>query len=705
MSGRPSALALLFITACVWNACGGTDGANGDAPPDAGADATPDSADASAPDSGADANDGATCAPGETESCYSGPTGTEDVGACHAGVRVCAPDGSGFGSCLNEVLPALEICATPVDDDCDGAVNEEGADCTCTPGEASDCYSGAASTLGVGACKAGTQVCKPDGSGYGQCFGEVAPAQETCATPVDDDCDGELNEEGPDCVCVPGSSEECYSGPSAAKGVGASTPGTRTCSALGTAWGPCTGEVLPTAESCATPLDDDCDGEVNEEGADCVCTPGSTLPCYSGPAGTLDVGVCKSGTQTCGPSGTGYLACAGQVAPGEESCATFMDEDCDAVPECIHDVAHLFGPGNPGSSLDTPEVIAFGPGPGPDMIFIDNGARRWRRIDQYGKPILDLPISVSGVAAFGGMSFRHNDTAAVLFGRYSFTPDFGTGALPVGSDSLFVAQYDISGNVAWAKGFPSASGAGAKMSRRNDTPSGGAPEVWVVGGVYTGSANLGGGTLPPWPTPSKTNVYVAALDLTGNTVWSRALGSGPMPDDIGLSGIRQQISASYVVGTVRGDLDVGAGTMPSAGGSDVYVARLATSDGSTVWSKRYGGSGDETALVAMGRARVHHRHHFRRSRLRGWALAAGNVSRELRLFGSVVSCGVAEVLPRMSTRAHRRYDRGRRDRFLLCAPRRWLRAHARGQGFDGLPRDRRAALAGSPDPIGARRLR
>jgi hypothetical protein len=58
--------------------------------------------------------------------CYDGPPGTEDVGACVGGVRTCANDGSSYGDCIGQVLPApAEDCSTPDDDDCDGMANED----------------------------------------------------------------------------------------------------------------------------------------------------------------------------------------------------------------------------------------------------------------------------------------------------------------------------------------------------------------------------------------------------------------------------------------------------------------------------------------------------------------------------------------------------------------------------------------------------
>lgn len=62
------------------------------------------------------------CEPGAKEVCYEGPAGTEDVGACRAGARVCRDDGKGFGACEGQVLPSIETCsaAGPADQSCNG---------------------------------------------------------------------------------------------------------------------------------------------------------------------------------------------------------------------------------------------------------------------------------------------------------------------------------------------------------------------------------------------------------------------------------------------------------------------------------------------------------------------------------------------------------------------------------------------------------
>jgi hypothetical protein len=66
------------------------------------------------------AGGGPACVPGAVRSCYDGPAGTEGQGICAAGTQACASDGASWGPCAGEVLPQMEDCATPEDDDCDG---------------------------------------------------------------------------------------------------------------------------------------------------------------------------------------------------------------------------------------------------------------------------------------------------------------------------------------------------------------------------------------------------------------------------------------------------------------------------------------------------------------------------------------------------------------------------------------------------------
>jgi len=138
-------------------------------------------------------------------------------------------------------MPSAEIC-DGIDNDCDGAIDN---------GVTRRCYTGGASTDGVGACRPGTETCSA-GMWSGVCLGQVLPATEVCDN-IDNNCNGTADE---------GLSRACYTGPSGTSGIGTCRPGTQACVPGGT-WGACTGQVLPRTELCDS-LDDNCNGQVDE---------------------------------------------------------------------------------------------------------------------------------------------------------------------------------------------------------------------------------------------------------------------------------------------------------------------------------------------------------------------------------------------------------------------------------------------------------
>lgn len=269
-----------------------------------------------------------------------------------------------------------------------------------------------------------------------------------------------------------------------------------------------------------------------------VCEPGSARACYSGPAGTDGVGMCKGGTETCNAEGTGYGECTGEVAPTTEDCSSSADEDCDGKATCSgHVWSFRFG------DADT----------------------------QF----------VSGVAV-------DPQDAVVLTGQLAGSADFGGGALAsAGSMDLFVAKLDASGKHAWSKRFGDA-GSQTGMSIATD----GQGNV-IVAGYFDGTVDFGGG---PLTSAGSIDIFVAKLDAQGNHVWSKRFGdAGPQAGTV----VKATPAGEVVlVSALGGAVDFGGGPLTSAGGFDIGVVKL-DADGNHVWSRRFG---NETEQAANGLA-------------------------------------------------------------------------------------------------------
>jgi hypothetical protein len=147
------------------------------------------------------------------------------------------------------------------------------------------------------------------------------------------------------CPCNAGDSHACYPGTvnPATRNVGACKGGTQTCQPNGEfmQYGPCTGDTVPVAEACGNGVDDDCNGLTDCKDPSCAdatacksaCTDGQTRPCYDGPAGTVNVGTCRPGTQTCA-GGKWPTTCTGEVKPTKEVCTDTLDHNCNGFKGC-----------------------------------------------------------------------------------------------------------------------------------------------------------------------------------------------------------------------------------------------------------------------------------------------------------------------------------------------------------------------------------
>jgi hypothetical protein len=79
--------------------------------------------------------------------------------------------------------------------------------------------------------------------------------------------------------------------------------------------------TVGTGWSCATPTG----------GNSVVCDLGTYAHCYTGLAGTVDIGACQSGQAACKPDQSGFESCSGEITPSTEICGNMIDEDCDGT--------------------------------------------------------------------------------------------------------------------------------------------------------------------------------------------------------------------------------------------------------------------------------------------------------------------------------------------------------------------------------------
>ena len=226
-------------------------------------------------------------------------------------------------SCGGCGFPPEEIC-NDVDDDCDGETDEELVE-TCST-----------------ACDSGYQVCI---SGAWSNCTAIDPEEEVC-NGVDDDCDGSIDE-GLLCKCPPefiGTLLPCNENPLTCG------QGFKTCECLDPlctttgmteCFAPCV--FLPVGDEVCDPVlgypeeeicnnfDDDCDDDIDED---------LYTECYTGPEGTLDIGICHGGEITCvegswgSETSDGFIPnlCIGETTPEEEIC-NGADDDCDGITD------------------------------------------------------------------------------------------------------------------------------------------------------------------------------------------------------------------------------------------------------------------------------------------------------------------------------------------------------------------------------------
>jgi hypothetical protein len=211
-----------------------------------------------------------------------------------------------------------------------------------------------------------------------------------------------------------------------------------------------------------------------------ACTPGDKKKgCYSGPPGTLGVGTCVAGTQTCADDAT-WGPCVGEVDPSPDVCGG-PDSNCDGKlpPQtCPGDVSWQYETAN---------------------------------YTHQGEDVYDIQVDPNT---------RH----LVMIGDYEQTVDFGLGPMSCGAAKLgnYILEIDATGKPVAQRNLGVLQGMGGTLSI--DNLGNRFIEVTVPA---DGSADVGDG---PITGPADSNgraTVIAKYDPTGAFVWKDVLAYPP----------------------------------------------------------------------------------------------------------------------------------------------------------------------------------
>lgn len=186
---------------------------------------------------------------------------------------------------------------------------------------------------------------------------------------------------------------------------------------------------------------------------------------------------------------------------------------------------------------------------------------------------LDATGNVFITGTFGELFPAGTSLAAGMFGTNSLPPN--------GRKQFFVAKLDAAGNFLWVR---TASGTAEHEGFAVACDASG--NAFVSGG-FNGAASFGTNALV---SAGSGDLFLAKLDGAGNFLWATQAGR----TNTGYwAALKVDGSGdAWWSGTFGGRLNLGTNSLVSAGGSDLFLARM-SSAGSVLWAGRYGGANDD----------------------------------------------------------------------------------------------------------------
>jgi hypothetical protein len=210
----------------------------------------------------------------------------------------------------------------------------------------------------------------------------------------------------------------------------------------------------------------------------------------------------------------------------------------------------------------------------------------------------------------GGISWdASNDIALDHSGNIYITGFFLTDATfgsitltNTGGMKIFVAKYDASGNVLWAKKAGGVSGGPNYYLNRAHGVAVDSIGNCFVTGQFEGSAYFGSTSLI---SNGDIDIFTAKYDASGNLLWAKQAGS--TGSDAGSGIVTDRNGNCYITGNFSGTATFGTTTLTSSGGADIFTAKYDAA-GNVLWVKQAGGvngdGGNQIATDGSGNSYV-----------------------------------------------------------------------------------------------------
>jgi hypothetical protein len=153
----------------------------------------------------------------------------------------------------------------------------------------------------------------------------------------------------------------------------------------------------------------------------------------------------------------------------------------------------------------------------------------------------------------------------------------------IGDNDLFLAKYDLAGNLLWAK-----SEGGNYSDKALGITADATGNVYICG-YFKDAINFGG--TAPLTGAGDRDIYLAKYDSNGNFLWVRSAGSAGR--DEAKSVICDPAGNIYITGMHSGTVTFGSTNLTAPNGYvNMFLVKYAP-DGSVIWAKTAGGDYDD----------------------------------------------------------------------------------------------------------------